>query len=96
MRVYQCPKATLDLPQSLQRCARYSESAALRARIECRLSDGGVVSFPADAGRQMLDDSRLAGQNRLRENAVTFGTVPAPRPAGAPCTWNLTAARHAR
>lgn len=36
-------------------------------RIECRLSDGGVVSFPADAGRQMLDDSRLVGQNYVCE-----------------------------
>lgn len=31
-------------------------------RIECHLSDGGVVSFPADAGREMLDDSRLSGK----------------------------------
>ena len=36
-------------------------------RIECRLRDGGVVSFPADAGRQMLDDSRLVGQNYVCE-----------------------------
>ena len=31
-------------------------------RIECRLESGSVVVFPADAGREMLDDARLSGQ----------------------------------
>jgi len=31
-------------------------------RIECRLDGGRVVTFPADAGREMLDDSRLSGK----------------------------------
>jgi hypothetical protein len=31
-------------------------------RIECRLEGGDVVVFPADAGRGVLDDSRLSGK----------------------------------
>lgn len=31
-------------------------------RIECRLESGSLVVFPADAGREMLDDSRLSGK----------------------------------
>lgn len=31
-------------------------------RIECRLESGSVVVFPADAGRELVDDVRLAGK----------------------------------
>ena len=31
-------------------------------RLECRLESGGVVVFPADAGREFLEDERIAGK----------------------------------
>jgi len=31
-------------------------------RIECRLESGSLVVFPADAGRGLLEDSRLVGK----------------------------------
>lgn len=31
-------------------------------RIECRLENGSVVVFPADAGRGLLEDSRISGK----------------------------------